>query len=112
MKKYSILEDLIKKEFKTLGVFSRESGIPKSTLSMLINGKYGNDESRLIRRIDEKLKEMLPNLDLNHIWSPSYSWYQKFLAEKSLVRSGFKITVYVQLDDEGRLSIAPSVEGY
>jgi hypothetical protein len=110
--KFGILYNTIKKEFETLGSFSRASGIPKSTLSMLINGKYGCSEVKVIERVNEKLKELRPDLDFKHIWDPSYAWYQKFLIEKSIVKSGFKIVVDVRMDDEGKLTISPAVEGY
>jgi hypothetical protein len=112
VKKYSVLDDVIKKEFKTLGMFSRKSTIPKTTLSMLINGKYGWDEAKTIKRVNEQLKKLRPDLDLAHLWNPSYTWYQKFLLEKSVVKNGFRITVDVRMDEDGRLIIAPFVEGY
>ena len=112
MKKYGVLEDRMREEFKTLGKFARESAIPKSTLSKLISGKYGADEAKVIKRVHEKLKELRPDLDLSHIWDPSYTWYQKYLLEKGIVRNGFKIIVDVRMDEDGQLTIAPIVEGY
>jgi len=112
VRKYGILDDLIKKEFKTIGVFSRESAIPKTTLSMLINGKYGWDESKTIKRVNEQLLKLRPDLDLSHIWDPSFAWYQKYIQEKAVVKSGFRITVDVKLNEKGELTIAPYVEGY
>lgn len=112
MKKYGVLNDLIKKEFETLGAFSRTAGIPKATLSLLIRGRYGSDEARVIKRVDEKLKELRPDLDLSHIWDPSFAWYQKFLLEKSVVKNGFRITVDVRMAEDGKLTIAPGIEGY
>ena len=112
MRKYGILEGLLKKEFKTIGVFSRESAIPKTTLSMLINGKYGWDETKTIKRVNEKLKKLRPGLDLTHIWDPTYAWYQRHLLEKSVVKNGFRITVDVKLNEDGGLTVAPIVEGY
>jgi len=110
--KYGFLGDVIGKEFKTLGKFSRESAIPKATLSMLINGKYGSDEAKVIKRVHEKLKELRPDLDLSHIWDPSYAWYQKYIQEKAIVKNGFRILVDVKLNEKGELIIGPSVEGY
>jgi hypothetical protein len=110
--KYGILDDFIKKEFKTLGIFSRESEIPKSTLSMLINGKYGSDEFKIRKRVTEAIKKLRPDLDLSHIWDPTYAWYQKYLLEKSVVKNGFRIIVDVKLSENGELIIAPIVEGY
>ena len=112
LKKYGVLNDLIKKEFETLGGFSRAAGVPKTTLSLLLRGRYGSDEAKVIKRIGERLKELRPGLDLSHIWDPSYSWYQKFLIEKGIVKSGFKIVIDVRMGDEGKLIIAPTVEGY
>lgn len=112
MRKHGWLDDLIKKEFGSFGKFSRESGIPKTTLSLLIRGRYGSDEAKVIKRIDEKLKELRPDLDLAHIWDPSYAWYQKYLLEKSIVRNGFRITVDVRMDEDGKLNISPTLEGY
>lgn len=112
MRKYGILDNTLRKEFRTLGIFSRESGIPKATLSMLINGKYGNDESRVMKRVSDELKKLRPDLDLDHIWDPTYAWYQKYLLEKSVVKAGFRIVVDVKLDKDGGLIIAPIVEGY
>lgn len=112
MRKYGILEEILKKEFDTIGIFSKESGIPKSTLSMLINGKYGSDEKDVRKRIEEKLKKLRVGIDVSHIWDPTYAWYQKHIKEKSIVKNGFKIIVDVKLNDEGQLTIAPSVEGY
>jgi len=112
MRKYGVLNDLITREFKTLGIFSRESGIPKATLSMLINGHYGWNEANAIRRVHQEFKKLRPGLDLKHIWDPTYAWYQKYLAEKGIVKNGFRITVDVKLNEKGELEIAPSCEGY
>ncbi len=103
---------MIIKEFETLGSFSRESGIPKATLSMLINGRYGWDEANVIKKVNDELKRLRPDLDLSHIWDPTYDWYQKYLSEKSVVKNGFRIVVDVKLSNEGQLTIAPFVEGY
>jgi len=112
MKKYGVLDSVIIKEFVTFGIFSRESGIPKSTLSMLISGKYGSNETKVIKKVNSELKKLRPDLDLTHIWDPSYAWYQKYLLEKSVVKNGFRIIVDVKLDESGKLTIAPIVEGY
>jgi hypothetical protein len=56
MKKYGILEKILREEFGTIWVFSKESWIPRSTLSMLINGKYIHDERAMQKRIAEKNK--------------------------------------------------------
>jgi len=112
MKKYGILDSTIKGEFETLGTFSRESGIPKTTLSMLINGKYGSDETKVMKKVSDELKRLRPDLDLDHIWDPTYAWYQKYLLEKSVVKNGFRIVVEVRSDKDGGLIIAPIVEGY
>lgn len=112
MRKYGILEEILKKEFDTIGIFSKESGIPKSTLSMLINGKYGSDEKDVRKRIEEKLKKLRIGIDVSHIWDPTCTWYQKYIQEKAIVKNGFRIIVDVKLNDEGQLTIAPSVEGY
>jgi hypothetical protein len=112
VKKYGLLDNMIKKEFKTLGIFSKESTIPKSSLSMLINGRYGSDEAKVIKRVNEQIKKLRPDLDLSHIWDPTYSWYEKYLLEKSFVRNGFKIIVDVRLNEKGEITIAPFVEGY
>ncbi len=112
MKKYALLDEVIKKEFETLGTFSRAAGVPKSTLSLLLRGRYGADETKVIKRVNEKLKELRPDLDLAHIWDPSYAWCQKWLLEKSVVRNGFRITVDVRMNEDGKLTIAPIVEGY
>jgi hypothetical protein len=112
MKKYGILEEILKKEFGTIGIFSREAGIPKSTLSLLINGKYGADEKEVQRRVTEKLKKLRSGIDVSHLWDPTYAWYQKYIQEKGIVKNGFKIIVDVKLNDEGQLTIAPNVEGY
>jgi hypothetical protein len=85
MKKYGIFEDTIGKEFGTTWVFSKESGIPRSTLSMLINGKYGSDEREVQKRIEQKLRKLRPGIDLSHIWDPTFAWYQKYLSEKNVV---------------------------
>jgi hypothetical protein len=112
MKKYGILEEILKKEFGTIGVFSKESGIPRSTLSMLINGKYGSDEKDAQKRLTEKLERLRIGVDVSHIWDPTYAWYQKHIQDKAIVKNGFRIIVDVKLNDEGQLTIAPSVEGY
>lgn len=112
MKKYGILEDILKKEFGTAWVFSKESGIPRSTLSMLINGKYGSDETDAQKRIEEKLKRLRPGIDVSHIWDPAYAWHLKYLQKRDVVKSGFRITIDVKLNDEGHLTITPLVEGY
>jgi hypothetical protein len=112
VKKYGILEEILRKEFGTVWIFSKESGIPRSTLSMLINGKYVSDEREAQKRIAEKLKKLRPGIDISHIWDPTYIWYQKYVEDKAVVKNGFRITVDVKLNDEGQLTIAPFVEGY
>jgi hypothetical protein len=117
MRKYGVLREIIKKEFgegmsEGISVFSKESGIPKSTLSMLINGKYGSDEKDVRKRIEEELKRLRIGIDVSHLWDVTYSWYQKYISEKGIVKKGFKIVVDVRLNDDGQLIIAPSVEGY
>ncbi|MBM4305713.1 MAG: hypothetical protein FJ115_02060 [Deltaproteobacteria bacterium] len=112
MKRYGVIDDLIKKEFGSFGRFCRESGIPKTTLSLLIRGKYGSDEQKVIKRVSGVLKELRPELDLSHIWDVSYTWYQKYLSEKSVVKNGFRIIVDVRMEEDGKLIIAPGVEGY
>ncbi len=112
MKKYGFLDEILKKEFGTMWVFSKESGIPRSTLSMVINGRYGFGEAKVQRRIEERLKRLRPGIDVSHIWDPSYAWHQKYIQGKDIVKNGFKIIVDVRLNDEGQLTIAPSVEGY
>lgn len=110
--KYGILNEVLKREFGTLRGFSREAGIPKTTLCALINGKYGSNEAKVIKRVNEEIKKLRPGLDLNHIWDPTYAWYQKYLLEKSAVKNGFRVVIDVKLNDEGQLTIAPFVEGY
>jgi hypothetical protein len=112
MKKYGVLEDILKREFKSVGIFSRESSIPKSTLSMLIHGRYGSSEVRVRERIAAAIKKLRPNLDLKHIWDPSFIWHEEYLSERSAVKNGFKIIIDVKLNDEGQLTVAPFVEGY
>jgi hypothetical protein len=112
MRKYGVLNSMVKREFKTLGIFSRKSTIPKATLSALINGTYGADESKVIKRVTEGIKNLRPDLDLSHIWDPTYAWYQTYLLEKSVVRKGFRIIVDVRLGRDDELIIAPIVEGY
>jgi hypothetical protein len=112
MKKYGLLEKILKEEFGTIWIFSKESGIPRSTLSMLINGKYVHDEKRMQKRITEKVRKLRPGLDLSHIWDPTNAYYQKYIQDKEIVKNGFRIIVDVKLNEEGQLTIAPSVEGY
>lgn len=110
--KYGILNEVIKGEFRTLRTFSRESGIPKTTLCALISGKYGSNEAKIIERVNGQIKKLRPDLDLSHIWDPTYAWYQKYLSEKGIVRNGFRIIVDVKLNEKGELTIAPLMEGY
>lgn len=110
--KYGILNEMIKREFGTLRGFSRDAAIPKTTLCALINGKYGANEAKIIKRINEQLKKLRPDLDLKHIWDPEYAWYQKYLSEKGIVKKGFRITVDVKLNEKGELEIEPYCEGY
>lgn len=112
MRKYGVLEGVLRREFGTVGRFSRESGIPRATLSLLLRGRYGSDEARVIERVEVRLRELRPDLDLSHIWDVSYAWYQKFLLERSVVKNGFRIVVNCRLEEDGRLIIAPSLEGY
>jgi hypothetical protein len=112
MRKYAFLDEMIRKEFKTLGIFSRESGIPKSSLSMLITGRYQWNEAGIIKRVNVAIKRLRPDLDLSHIWDPTYAWYEKYIQEKAIVKSGFRIIVDCKLNEDGQLTIAPSVEGY
>ncbi|MFB3887620.1 MAG: hypothetical protein ACE144_20570 [Thermodesulfobacteriota bacterium] len=79
---------------------------------MLVNGKYGWDETDVRKKVEEKLKKLRPGMDISHIWDLSYAWHQKYLQGKDVVRNGFKIIVDVKLNDKGQLTIAPFVEGY
>jgi hypothetical protein len=79
---------------------------------MLINGKYIHDERAMQKRIAEKIRELRPGIDIAHLWDPTYAWYQKYIQEKGIVKNGFKIIVDVKLNNEGQLTIAPTVEGY
>lgn len=106
------MNDLIRKEFGSLGKFCRESGFSKATLSLLVRGRYGGIEAKMLRRVNEKLKELRPELDLSNIWSVNYEWYQKWVVEKSFVKNGFRITVDCRMGEDGQLTIAPFVEGY
>ncbi len=110
--KYGILKEVLKKEFGTLRGFSRETGIPKTTLCALIDGKYGSNEAKVIKRVNEEIRKLRPGLDIEHLFDPTYAWYQKYLSEKSVVKNGFRIVVDVKLNEEGQLTIAPLVEGY
>jgi hypothetical protein len=112
MKKYGILEEVLRGEFGSIWIFSKESDIPRSSLSKLIGGKYGSDERRLQKRIEEKLKRLRPGINVSHIWDPTYAWYQEYIQGKDVVKNGFRVIVDVKLNDEGQLTIAPFVEGY
>jgi predicted transcriptional regulator len=112
MKKYDFLGEIIKKEFGSIWLFSKKSGIPRSTLSKLIGGKYGSDETHVRKRIEEKLIELSPEIDTSHIWDVTYTWHQKCLEEKNIIKTGFKITVDCKLNEKGELIVAPSFEGY
>jgi len=112
MKKYGALEDILKKEFGSVRKFGRQAKIPHSTLFRLINGAYGSEESKVMGRINEKLKTLMPGLDISHIWDPSYAWYQKHIQDKAVVKNGFRIVVDVKLNEKDELTIAPTVEGY
>ena len=112
MKKYGILEKILREEFGAIWVFSKESWIPRSTLSMLINGKYIHDERAMQKRIAEKIRELRPGIDLSHLWDVTFNWYQKRIQDKGIVKKGFRIIVDVKLNDEGQLTIGPGVEGY
>lgn len=110
--KYGILNEVLKREFGTLRGFSREAAIPKTTLCALINGKYGSNEAKVIKRVNEEIKRLRPGLDIGHLFDPTYAWYQKYVSEKSVVKNGFRIVVDAKLNDEGQITIAPFVEGY
>ncbi len=112
MKKYGVLNDLIKIEFGGLGGFGKESGIPKATLSLLINGKYGSNEAKITKRVRDELRRLRPGLDLSHVWDPTFAWYQKFIQEKAVVKKGFRIIVDIKLAEDGNLEISPALEGY
>jgi hypothetical protein len=112
MKKYAILEDILKREFGSVRGFARQAKIPHSTLFRLIKGAYGSEESKVMGRINDKLKRLKPDLSISRIWDPSYQWYQKYVQEKSVVRNGFRILVDVKLNEKGELTIAPALEGY
>jgi predicted transcriptional regulator len=112
MKKFSVLERVISKEFGSVWIFSKESGIPRSSLSKLINGKYGSDEKHIRKRIEEKLRELRPEIDISNVWDLCYTWYEKHIQDKSIIKTGFKITVYCKLNDEGELKVSPSFQGF
>ena len=112
MRKYSFLNEVIKKEFKTVGIFSRESGIPKSSLSMLISGRYQWNEASVIKRVNIAINKLRPGLDLSRIWDVTAEYYQKHLPDAGTFKKGFKIIIDVKLDEAGDKTITSYVEGY
>ncbi len=112
MRKFANLEQVLRKDFKSVWNFAKESKIPISTLSMLINGKYGSDEVRVKARVRDEIRKLRPKLDLSRIWDVTEDFHQKHVTDVSTVKNGFRITVDVKLNEKGELTIAPFVEGY
>ena len=103
---------MIEREFNKVGIFSKESGIPKSSLSMLITGRYQWNEAKLIKRVNMALSRLKPGLDLSRIWDVTAEYHQKHLPDVGTFKNGFKIIIDVRLDEAGEKTITSYVEGY
>ena len=112
MKKYAFLEKLLKDEFKTVGSFGRKSGIPKSSLSMLMSGKYGSNEIEIRRRVTGEIKKLRPDLNLDRLWDVTNEYHLKHIADIGIIKKGFKIVVDVQIAEDGEKTMTSYVEGY
>jgi len=112
MRKYNFLNEVIEREFKKVGIFSKESGIPRSSLSMLISGRYQWNEAKLIKRVNIAINKLRPGLDLSRIWDVTAEYHQKHLPDVGTFKHGFKIIIDVKLDEAGGKNISSFVEGY
>jgi hypothetical protein len=111
MKKYGSLEEYLKKEFGSVRKFSKESTIPNSTISMMISGKYGNEEQAK-KRIEAAIRQYKPGADLCRIWDVTEEYHQKYLLTLKEAKKGFRITIDVSTSDGGEMLISPRVEGF
>lgn len=112
MKKYANLNEIIKGEFKSMGDFSRRSGIPKATLSRFINGVYGSDETEVKKKISDAIKRLSPEINLARLWDVTQEYHLKHLDEIATIKKGFRIVVDVQIGEGGEKTITSYVEGY
>ncbi len=112
MKKYGAFEEILKKEFGSAKKFSKESGIPRSTLSMIISGKYSWSEEQLKKRIEGEIKRLKPEADLCRIWDVSSDYLRGYFLTLKEAKKGFRITIDVSTNDGGELVVSPMVEGF
>ncbi|MFB3886040.1 MAG: hypothetical protein ACE144_12490 [Thermodesulfobacteriota bacterium] len=112
MKKYAALEAILREEFESIGNFVRQTNIPKSTLSMLINGKYGSDETEVKKKISEEIKRLRPNVNLARLWDVTNEYHLKHLDDIGTIKKGFKLVVDVQIGETGEKTMTSYVEGY
>lgn len=68
--RYPIARDRITKSFGSLNAFSRLSGIPKASIVRVLNGTYGQDDSRQRERIEQAMKTLgVETKDLRNLWA-------------------------------------------
>ena len=112
MKKYGAFEDLIKEHWGSVRKFTKETGIPNTTVSMVISGKYAADDVQVKKRIEEAFRKCRPDADLCRIWDVTEEYHQKYLLTLKEAKKGFRITIDVSMNDGGEMLISPRVEGY
>lgn len=112
MKKYANLEEILRREFKSTGNFVKEARIPKSTLSMLINGKYGSDETEIKKKISGAIKRLRPEVSMPRLWDVTHEYHLKHLEDIGTIKNGFKIVVDVRIGEDGEKTMTSYVEGY
>jgi hypothetical protein len=68
--RYPIARERITKSFGSLNAFSKVSGIPKASIVRVLNGTYGQDDSRQRERIERAMKARgVEAKDLRNLWA-------------------------------------------
>lgn len=112
MKKYANLEEILRKEFRSIGNFARVAEIPMSTLSMLINGRYGSDEVKVKKKISGAIRHLRPEVNQGRLWDVTNEYHLKHLDDIATIKNGFKIVVDVRIGEDGEKTMTSYVEGY
>jgi hypothetical protein len=104
MDRYPHLRFLIEREFGSVSKFCRETAVPKSTITMLIQGKYPGRESSAIERINRVLVKSRPGSDLARIWDIGREHYEIERSQIIQIKGNkFRVLTTVELIEEEKI---------
>lgn len=68
--RYPIARDLIARHFGSLNQFIKASGLPRTTVIRVLNGRYGADDGQQRQRIEEALGRLgVPEREIKSLWA-------------------------------------------